>query len=90
MRAGVLSDEQNIEFLNENFINTWITTAELAPKPNIREGISKRREHTSNDFATLPLAQTIMKGWKTGSKKKLTRGLFCYLTGSRINGQAAC
>ncbi|MYB01512.1 hypothetical protein F4X90_17830 [Candidatus Poribacteria bacterium] len=69
MRAGALSDEQNVEFLNENFINTWITTAELAPKPNIQEGIAKRREHKSRNFATYPLARTIMKGWKTGSKK---------------------
>ena len=69
MRAGVLSNEQNIEFLNENFINTWITTAELAPKPNISEVIAKRHEHKPKNFATHPLAQTIMKGWKTGSKK---------------------
>ena len=69
MRAGALSDEQNIKFLNENFINTWITTAELAPKPNIREAIAKRHQHKSKNFATHPLTQTIMKGWKTGSKK---------------------
>ncbi len=69
MRAGVLSNEQNIEFLNENFINTWITTTELAPKPNISEAIAKRCEHKSKNFATHPLAQTIIKGWKIGSKK---------------------
>ena len=56
--------------MNENFINTWVTNAVLAPEPNIQEAIAKRREHKSNNFDTThPLAKTIMKGWKTGSKK---------------------
>ena len=87
MRAGVLSDEQNIEFLNENFINTWITTAELAPKPNILEGIAKSSEHKSKDFTTHPLAQTIMKGWKTGSKKSSPADCFVISPGLELMGR---
>lgn len=87
MRAGVLSDEQNIEFLNENFINTWITTAELAPKPNIREGIAKRREYKSKDFAIYPLAQIIMKGRKTGSKKSSPADCFVISPGLELMGR---
>ena len=87
MRAGVLSDEKNIEFLNENFINTWGTTAVLAPKPTIREGIAKRREHKSKNFATHPLAQTIMKGWKTGSKKSSPADCFVISPGLELMGR---
>lgn len=87
MRAGVLSDEQNIEFLNENFINTWITTTELAPKPNISEAIAKSREHKSKNFATHPLAQTIMKGWKIGSKKRSPADCFVISPGLELMGR---
>lgn len=87
MRAGVLSDEQNIKFLNENFINTWITTTELAPKPNISEAIAKSREHKSKNFATHPLAQTIMKGWKIGSKKRSPADCFVISPGLELMGR---
>lgn len=70
MRAGVLSDEKNIEFLNENFINTWVTTAALGKKSSLQASIAKRCEHKSKIFDTThPLAEAIRKGWKTGSKK---------------------
>ena len=70
MRAGALSDDQNIEFLNENFINTWIANAELGRIHSLQEPIAKRRERESKTFDTShPLAQVIIKGWKTGSKK---------------------
>ncbi len=68
MRAGVLSDEQNIEFLNKNFINTWVENAELGRIPSLREPIAKRRERESKTFDTThPLAQAIMQGWNQGS-----------------------
>ena len=70
MRAVALSDEKNIEFLNENFINTWVTTVALGKKPSLQASIAKRSEHKSKTFDTThPLAQAITKGWKTGSKK---------------------
>ena len=70
MRAGALSDDQNIEFLNESFINTWVANAELGRKHSLREPIAKRREREGKTFDTShPLAQAIIKGWKTGSKK---------------------
>ena len=70
MRAGVLSDEQIISFLNENFINTWVPNAELGRIRSLREPIAKRRERESKTFDTShELAQTIIKGWKTGTKK---------------------
>ena len=88
MRAGVLSDEQNIEFLNENFINTWITTTELAPQPDIREAIAKRSEHKSKNIDTThPLAQTIMKGWKIGSKKSSPADCFVISPGLELMGR---
>ena len=70
MRAGVLSNDQIIEFLNDNFINTWVPNCELGRIPGLREPIAKRRERESKTFDTThPLAQAIIKGWKTGSKK---------------------
>ena len=70
MRAGVLSRDEIIEFLNENFINTWIPNCELGRIHSLREPIAKRREREGKTFDTThPLAQTIIKGWKTGSKK---------------------
>lgn len=70
MRAGVLSNDQIIEFLNDNFINTWVPNCELGRIPGLREPIAKRREREGKTFDTThPLAQTIIKGWKTGSKK---------------------
>ena len=65
MRAGVLSDDQIIEFLNENFINTWVPNSELGRVPSLREPIAKRRERESKTFDTThALAQAIIKGWK--------------------------
>ena len=65
MRAGVLSDDQIIVFLNENFINTWVPNSELGRVPSLREPIAKRRERESKAFDTThALAQAIMKGWK--------------------------
>ena len=57
-----------IEFLNENFINTWIPNAELGRTPSLREPIVRRREREGKTFDTShPLAQAIMKGWTKGS-----------------------
>ena len=68
MRAGVLSNDQNIEFLNKNFINTWVENAELGRIPSLRKPIAKRRERESKIFDTTdPLAQAIMQGWNQGS-----------------------
>ena len=70
MRAVALSDDQNIEFLNENFINTWVADAELGRIHSLREPIAKRREREGKTFDTShPLAQAIIRGWKTGPKK---------------------
>ncbi len=68
MRAVVLSDNQIIEFLNENFINIWVTNAELGRTPSLREPIAKRREREDKTFnITDPLAKAIMDGWTEGS-----------------------
>ncbi|MYG00339.1 hypothetical protein F4212_14565 [Candidatus Poribacteria bacterium] len=68
MRAGVLSDEKNIEFLNENFINTWISNVELERTPNKKQLNTLRRQQGFKPFdKTHPLAQAIMKGWKKHS-----------------------
>ena len=70
MRAGVLSKDEIIEFLNENFINTWVPNCELGRIQSLREPIAERREREGKTFGTTdPLAQAIIKGWKTGSKK---------------------
>ncbi len=71
MRAGVLSNDRIIEFLNDNFINTWGGNADLGRIHSLREPIAKRREREGKTFDTThPLAQAIIKGWKTGSKKE--------------------
>ncbi len=68
MRAGVLSDNQIIEFLNENFINTWVPNSELGRVRSLQEPIATRRERESKTFDTThALAQAIMKGWKKHS-----------------------
>lgn len=68
MRAGVLSDDRIIKYLNENFINTWVPNSELGRVPSLREPIAKRRERESNTFDTThALAQAIIKSWKKGS-----------------------
>lgn len=54
--------------MNENFINTWVTNAELGRSASLREPIAKRREREGKTFNTThPLAQAIIKGWKKGS-----------------------
>ncbi len=56
--------------MNENFINTWVPNCELGRIHSLRAPIAKRRERESQNFDTShALAQTIIKGWKTGSKK---------------------
>ena len=68
MRAVVLSDDRIIAFLNENFINTWVTNSELGRVPSLRDPIAKRRERESKTFDTShALVQAIMKGWKKNS-----------------------
>ena len=66
----MLSNNQIIEFLNENFINTWVPNCELGRIHSLREPIAKRREREGKTFDTThPLAQAIINGWKTGAKK---------------------
>lgn len=68
MRAGVLANERVIKFLNDNFINTWVSNFELERKPNLQEYIAKRYAHESKSFATNhPLLQAIKKGWQESS-----------------------
>ena len=68
MRAGVLSNDQIIAFLNENFINTWVPNSELGRTPSLRDPIVKRRKRESKEFDTThPLAQAIITGWKDRS-----------------------
>ena len=56
--------------MNEDFINTWVPNSELGRIRSLREPIAKRRERESKTFDTThPLAQAIIKGWKTGAKK---------------------
>ena len=68
MRAGVLSDDRVITFLNEHFINTWVSNVELERTPRKQAYMALRRKDLSKTFGrTHPLAQAIMKGWKKGS-----------------------
>ena len=68
MRAGVLANERVIKFLNENFINTWVSNFELGRRPSLRETIAKKREREGKTFDTThALAQAIMNGWQEGS-----------------------
>jgi len=70
LRAGVLSKIEIINFLNENFINTWVPNSELGRIDSLINPIAKRREREGITFDTShPLAQTIIKGWNTGSKR---------------------
>ena len=64
MRAVVLGNERVIRFLNENFINTWVSNFELGRKPSVQEYLTKRYAHTSKSFDTThPLVQAIKSGW---------------------------
>ena len=68
MRAGVLANERVITFLNENFINIWVSNVELERTPNKQAFMAKRCKNKSKTFnRTHALAQVIMKGWKKGS-----------------------
>ena len=68
MRAGVLSDDRVIEFLNENFINVWVSNVELERTPRKQAYMAQRRKDLSKTFdRTHPLAQAIVNGWKDGS-----------------------
>jgi len=68
MRAVVLSDNRNIEFLNENVINTWVSNFELERTPNKKAYMAVRREQGYKPLDRMhPLAQGIMKGWKKNS-----------------------
>ena len=68
MRAGVLSNDRIIKYLNENFINTWIPNSELGRVPSLQDPINKRRERERTTFDTShALAQAIMRGWKKRS-----------------------
>ena len=68
MRTGVLSKNAIIEFLNENFINTWVENAELGRTGSLQAPIAKRREREGKTFNTNhALARAIMRGWVKGS-----------------------
>ena len=68
MRAGVLSDDRVIEFLNENFINVWVSNVELERTPRKQAYMARRRKELSKAFdRTHPLAKAIMEGWKEHS-----------------------
>lgn len=68
MRAVVLYWDRIIEFLNENFINTWVSNVELERTPRKKAYMAKRLKRKSKTFnRTHPLAQAIMKGWKEDS-----------------------
>ncbi|MCY3549498.1 MAG: hypothetical protein OXH39_03480 [Candidatus Poribacteria bacterium] len=68
MRAVVLSNDRIIKFLNENFINTWVSNVELERTPFKQEFMALRRQQGFKPFdKTHPLAQAIMKGWKKHS-----------------------
>ncbi len=68
MRAGVLSDDRVIEFLNENFINVWVSNVELERTPRKQAYMARRCKELSKTFdRTHPLAKSIMEGWKEHS-----------------------
>ena len=56
--------------MNDNFINTWVPNAELGRIRSLREPIQNRRLQEGKAFnKEHKLAQTIIKGWRTGTKK---------------------
>ena len=68
MRTVVLSNNQIIKYLNQNFINTWVPNSELGRTPSLRDPIDKRRKREGTTFDTShALAQAIITGWKDGS-----------------------
>ena len=68
MRAGALSNDQVIEFLNEHFINIWVSNVELERTPRKQAYMEQRRNDLSKAFnRTHPLAKAVMEGWQEGS-----------------------
>ena len=68
MRAGALSDERVIAFLNENFINIWVSNVELERTPRKQAYMAQRYKDKSKIFNRAhPLAKPIMEGWKEHS-----------------------
>ena len=68
MRAGALSDDKVINFLNDNFINTWVSNVELERTPRKQAYMEKRPKREAKVFdKTQPLAKAIMEGWKEHS-----------------------
>lgn len=53
MRAVALSDDGNIKFLNENFVNTWVLNIDI-----------KRLRDAKSIDEMPPLTQTIVGAWK--------------------------
>ena len=57
-----------MKFLNENFINTWVSNVELERTPRKEKYMGKRPKRDSVTFdKTNPLAKAIMEGWKEHS-----------------------
>ena len=56
MRAVALSDDKNIERLNENFINTWVLNTDM-----------ERLRHTKALDDLPPLTRVILQSWKRHS-----------------------
>ncbi len=56
LRATALSDDGNIKFLNENFVNTWVLNTDM-----------KRLRDAKGIDEMLPLTQTIVRAWKKNS-----------------------
>ena len=56
MRAVALSDDGNIKFLNENFVNTWALNTDM-----------KRLRDAKGIDEMPPLIQTIVRAWKRHS-----------------------
>ena len=68
MRAGVLGNDRVIKFLDENFINIWVSNVELERTPRKQAYMAQRRKDISKTFdRTHPLAKPIMEGWKEHS-----------------------
>lgn len=69
MRAVVLSHDKTIEFLNENFINVWVSNVVLERTSVMRDYAAERFEDGSRALfnRTHPLAEAVMKGWKEHS-----------------------
>ncbi len=68
MRTVVLSQDHIIQYLNDNFINTWVANADLGRTGSLQDPIAKRREREDITFDTSHiLAKVIKKGWAKGS-----------------------